>query len=523
MTFDRRGDDMLSLNIRAETELRTMIFKNFLVIAMTLSIGAGVGTGKEAKGKPDILLIMPDQMRGDCLGIAGHPVVRTPHLDHLAREGATFSRAYTTCPSCIPSRHSLLTGLYPSSSGVVGYAARKITSPTLPGLLGENGYRTVLVGRYMHQKPIDESYGYQTEVRGSTYVSDDDYDKYLKQAAPTSGGIRELVASMGVSFNRWEANPWPLDDDMHPTAWAIREAGRVLKESSPDKPLFLTASFFSPHPPLFPPKKYFDYYFKQTLPTPAHGDWVDWNALSPKGDKQGHRVRLEGDALQKTMAGYFGLIEHLDDQLEPLIQAFEERSRKAGHSWLIIVTSDHGEMLGDNGFFRKCEPYEGAGRVPFIIAGSDDLGFHRGLRSSALVCLEDLMPTLLNAGQITGPKNLDGQNLLPLLRGEKVEAREWLHTEHAPCYSKAQAFQALMGKRYTYFWRPEDGSEQLFDLQADPKQEHDLASHKSNAALVTDWRNRMIQTLRGRPEKFTDGNQLVAGRPYLPLQAVKKK
>jgi arylsulfatase A-like enzyme len=507
----------------AQGRVWSMTSRILSVFAVMFWMGFAAGFANEGNAKPDILLIMPDQMRGDCLGSAGHPVVRTPNLDQLAHQGASFSRAYATCPSCIPSRHSLLTGLYPSSSGVVGYAGRKITSPTLPGVLAENGYRTVLVGRYMHQKPIDESYGYQKELRGSTYVSDDDYDRYLRKVAPSSGGIRELVANLGVSFNRWEAKAWPLADEMHPTAWAVREAGRVLKESSSDQPLFLTASFFAPHSPLFPPQKYFDYYLKQNLPAPAHGDWVNWSELSPKGDKQGHRVRLEGDILQKTMAGYFGLIEHLDNQIQPLIQAFQERSRKAGHSWLIIVTSDHGELLGDNGFYRKCEPYEGASRVPFIIGGSEDLHFQRGLCPSALVCLEDLMPTLLSAAHIAGPKNLDGTNLLPLLRGEPAETRDWLHTEHAPCYSKAQAFQALMGKRYTYFWRPEDGSEQLFDLQSDPKQEHDLSRVKSAAPLVAEWRARMIQTLADRPEKFTDGNRLVAARPYPPLQTGKWK
>src|SRR6476646_5226537 len=90
-----------------------------------------------AQAKPDILLIMPDQFRGDCLSILGHPCVRTPHLDALAREGVLFRRAYTTCPSCIPARHSLLTGLYPSTSGVVGYAGKPISVPTLPKLLGD--------------------------------------------------------------------------------------------------------------------------------------------------------------------------------------------------------------------------------------------------------------------------------------------------------------------------------------------------------------------------------------------------
>src|SRR6266550_6637268 len=93
-----------------------------------------------AAQKPDILLIMPDQFRGDCLSVLGHPAVRTPNLDELARQGALFRRAYTTCPSCIPARHSLLTGLYPASSGVVGFKGRPITAPTLPKLLADAGY-----------------------------------------------------------------------------------------------------------------------------------------------------------------------------------------------------------------------------------------------------------------------------------------------------------------------------------------------------------------------------------------------
>src|SRR3954447_13058675 len=95
--------------------------------------------------KPDILLIMPDQFRGDCLSTNGHPVVRTPNLDALAGQGTLFRRAYSTCPSCIPARHSLLTGLFPATSGVVGYAGKPITSPTLPQLLDEAGYSTALV------------------------------------------------------------------------------------------------------------------------------------------------------------------------------------------------------------------------------------------------------------------------------------------------------------------------------------------------------------------------------------------
>ncbi|MDP3069107.1 MAG: sulfatase-like hydrolase/transferase [Opitutaceae bacterium] len=102
---------------------------------------------------PDILLLMPDQMRGDALSAVGHPVVRTPTFDRLAAQGALFRRAYATSPSCIPARLSLLTGTFPATSGLVGYAPFRITRPTLPARLAQAGYATVLVGRNMHQNP----------------------------------------------------------------------------------------------------------------------------------------------------------------------------------------------------------------------------------------------------------------------------------------------------------------------------------------------------------------------------------
>jgi arylsulfatase A-like enzyme len=488
-----------------------------MILAGLLAVNGTRGASAELR-QPDVLLIMPDQMRGDCLSARNHPVVRTPHLDKLAQEGALFRSAYTTCPSCIPARHSLLTGLYPATSGVVGFKGRPITYPTLPKLLAVAGYSTVLVGRNMHQAPAGELYGYQKAILGSTYVAGDDYDSFLKKAAPDTGGIRELVTKIGLSNNGWEAKPWPLADTLHPTVWAISQSRKVVKEAAIEKPLFLTASFFSPHSPLFPPKRYFDYYSKQKLPRPAHGDWVNWEALSPTGDKAGHRVRLEGETLRATQSGYFGLIEQLDDELMPLISEFKQRSERAGRPWVILFTTDHGEMLGDNGFFRKCEPYEGSANIPFIVAASSELHFQKGLRSEQLVCLEDMMPTILELAGIKCPQPMDGISLVPALRGEKQAIRAQLHLEHADCYSKEQAFHALTDGHLKYIWRPLDGSEQLFDLDKDPREERDLSMEALRRAELEKWRSKLVELLRSRPEGFSDGTKLIAGRPYPPLQ-----
>lgn len=467
---------------------------------------------------PDILLIMPDQMRGDCLSALGHPAVKTPRLDALAQAGALFRRAYATVPSCIPARYALLTGLFPQTSGVVGFKGRPIAYPTLPQLLARAGYRTVLVGRNMHQVPADEPYGYQKQILGSTYVADDDYDRFLKQAAPETGGIRPLVEKLRLSNNGWEAAPWPLATSLHPTAWIARQARAELAAAPAHQPLFLTASFYAPHPPLFPPAKFFNRYLRAKLPQPARGDWVDWeNVPPPRPLSAAHRVRLEGDTLRRAQAGYFGLINHLDEELGPLIREFRRRSERQRRPWLILVTSDHGEMLGDHGYFRKCEPYEGSANIPFILAGSPELGIQPGLRSEQPVCLEDILPTLLELAGAPAPPRADGVSLLAAARGRSVRVREWLHLEHAPCYSREQAFHALTDGRWKYIWRPLDGTEQLFDLQADPREEHDLSKRPDHRATLEQWRARLIERLAGRPEGFSDGTRLIPGRPYPPL------
>lgn len=484
---------------------------------------AGARTeGKTAQ--PDILLIMPDQMRGDCLSVLGHPAVNTPTLDTLARQGTLFRRAYSSVPSCIPARYAMLTGLHPQTSGVVGFKNKPITTRTFPQILTQAGYATVLVGRNMHQVPSKEDYGgtlngYQKAVLGSTYVDNDEYDVFLRRNAPESGGIRNLVRKLGISYNTSSAAPWPLAEDLHPTAWVVAESRRALAEAPSGLPLFLTSSFYAPHPPLFPPQRFIDVYRQKELPPAAHGDWVAWNTLSPKGDKTGSRILLAGDALRRDQAGYFGLIEQLDAAIAPLIAEFRARSEKAGRPWLIVVTADHGEMLGDHGYFRKCEPYEGSASIPFIIAGSPETGFRPGQYCKQPVGLEDIMPTLLAAAGEENPDRIDGINLTPVLKGSTATLRECFHFEHAPCYSTAQAFHALADGSFKYIWRPLEGTEQLFDLDSDPREEHDLARDASARPALEKWRAIMIQRLRARPEGFSDGRRLIPGRPYPPLMA----
>lgn len=460
---------------------------------------------------------MPDQMRGDCLSCLGHPGVHTPNIDHLARDGVLFRRAYSTVASCIPSRYAFLTGLHPQTSGVVGFAAKPLSTPPLPGVLTDAGYASVLVGREMHQPPESGTCGYQTTVLGSTYVENDDYDHFLREKAPETGGIMQLVDKLGVTYNHWQAAPWPLADELHPTQWVVDQSLRVLEQADAGRPLFLTASFYAPHPPLFPPKKYFDGAARRDLPEPARGEWVTPQPPPPDGDQGGHRVHLAGETLHAAQAGYFGAIDHIDASIGPLIEAFSRYSENAGRPWIVVFTADHGEMLGDHDFFRKCEPHEGSANIPFIFTASPELGFNAGEGSTRPVCLEDIMPTLLGLAGAPCPAVVDGIDLGGALRGESAWVRDWLHFEHAPCYSEEQGFQALTDGRCKYIWRTLDGSEQLFDLDADPHEEYDLAQNPSHAAECNIWRQRLVQRLTDRPEGFVSDGRLIAGRGYPPL------
>lgn len=127
------------------------------------------------------------------------------------------------------------------------------------------------------------------------------------------------------------------------------------------------------------------------------------------------------------------------------------------------------------------------------------------------------MPTLLSAAGVSCRDSVDGIDLNPVLRGGNQTIRPWLHFEHAPCYSQTQAFHALTDGRMKYIWRPTDGREQLFDLEQDPREEHDLSAEPSHDPMLRTWRTQLVQRLAPRPEGFVRDGELVPGRPYKAL------
>jgi arylsulfatase A-like enzyme len=212
--------------------------------------------------------------------------------------------------------------------------------------------------------------------------------------------------------------------------------------------------------------------------------------------------------LRSAQAGYYGLINHVDDQIRRLLNPVDGIQRRTGRNTVVIFFSDHGEMLGDHYRWRKSLPYEGSAHIPFMIHAPDRFGLREGTVDETPVCLEDLMPTILDMAGTDCPDGVDGQSLLPQMRGESSINRPYLQVETAPTY------QCLTDGREKFIWYVEDGCEQFFDLTVDPREEKNLIASSDHADRVEWWRRELIGRLTDRPEGFSDGEQLIAGCKY---------
>lgn len=453
--------------------------------------------------RPNFLVIMTDQQRGDCLSADGHPVLLTPNMDAIGGAGVRFSRAYTTCPVCVPARRSFLSGQFPSTHGVLNNSSIEWEGPSLPGVLRDAGYQTEWVGRGMHQTPPRKRYGFEHMVFKDHRVSDD-YDAFLARREPEgSGGYY----GTGVMHNDWTARPWHLDEAFHATNWAVTEAMNFLDRRDPSCPFFLVTSILAPHPPLVPPAFYMDRYLRQDLSDPVIGDW----ATPPEredGDVSAVNVNLKGEALRSAQAGYFGLINHVDDQIRRLLNPVDGVQQKTQRNTVVIFFSDHGEMLGDHYRWRKSLPYEGSARIPFLIQAPERFGLQRGSVSETPVCIEDLMPTILAMADVPCPEGVDGSNLLPLMQGKGDVARDYLHIETSPEY------HCLTNGKEKFIWFVKDGREQFFNLENDPKECYNLIQSADWKTRIDGWRSELVQVLKDRPEGFSDGEKLITGQAY---------
>lgn len=471
--------------------------------------------------KPNILLVMVDQMRFDCLSSAGHPIVETPNMDQLARDGVRFTSAYSATPTCVPARAAVLTGMSQQSHGRVGYQDRVPWNypHMLPEELSQSGYHTQSVGK-MHVYPsrnlcgfhhvvLHDGYLHHNRFKNTPYQeSFEQTDDYLPWLRERLGGNKDLI-DLGLDCNASAmSRPWHLPEEYHPTNWVVTQSIDFLRRRDPRKPFFLKMSFVRPHPPFDPPQAYFDYYMSKEMDDPVIGDWAKQSDGALDGLLPTARKGIVPEQrLKRARAAYYALIAHLDDQIGRFIQSMIEY--QIYHNTVILFVSDHGELLGDHHFLAKSLAYEGSAKVPFILADpGNQLNIKKGSTCDNIVELRDIMPTLLDAAGVSIPETVEGKSVIPLAKASNPEWRSYIHGEHA--YGDLSHHFLVNGKE-KYIWYSQTGEEQYFDLLTDPEELHNLSQEAAYNERVIYWRNVLIQELDGREEGYSNGGELVTG------------
>lgn len=429
---------------------------------------------------PHVLIIQADQFRADCLGVAGHPDVRTPHLDQLAADGVRYRNAYCTFPVCTPSRYSLLSGLHVRQHA--GWTNRCTLAPgidTFPRALRRAGYRTAAVGK-MHFTPTYLDVGYdrlELAEQDGPGRYDDDYHRELAAAglAPVTDLIdQEREFRVDAPRSYWQtygSGRSELPEEWHSTTWIGERARRAVADWSSDGNELLHVSFVKPHHPFDPPAGWDTMYDPETL-TILPG----WTETIPTADER-YRHRyfdyepLTRAILRRVMAHYYATISQLDHQIGLLLDSLRERGLY--DDTMIIFTADHGEYLGFHHLLLKDGPmYDPVVKVPLLIKFPG--GRRGGAVADGLTSLIDIAPTVLAACGESSANPLPGNDLAdPTAGHDQVFAEDRRH----------ETAGLARDSRYKLLWSDAAG-ESLFDLIADPGELRDLADDPAHGEAL---------------------------------------
>ena len=459
--------------------------------------------------RPNVLLIFPDQWRGDCLSCLGHPDVDTPNLDDLSARGVTFTHAYTPVTTCIAARSCLAMGQTASTTGRLGY---KDGVPwefrgTMMETLRDSGYQTINVGK-THFFPDRACLGFEinhlfaNEPHARNFDPDfvSDYHEWLRQET----GGRVKASTEKFHSNGWQVHTWTDEEYLHPNNWTTQTAIDSLKRRDPTRPFFLQVGYHRPHPPLDPPQRYFDLYNDRGISEVPIGDWAKQHDVPVDGLSYGCG-HLADHLLERTRKAYFAQITALDFEIGRIFHWLQQN--RLYNDTVILFASDHGEMLGDHHHFRKTVPFEGSAKIPFILKPQGDAGARKGSRCGTPVTLVDVMPSLLELTGTPIPDHVEGASVAPIVRGEAERIHDWVHGEHAPCW------QWIVDDRYKYAWKSDSGNEWLFDLVDDPQELINLVAVESHAAALEQCRTRLVSVLEERPgDGLAANGALIVGK-----------
>ena len=412
-----------------------------------------------SEAKPyNVLLLMTDEHTARVTGCYGDSLVQTPTFDGLAEQGVYFTANYCQNPVCVPSRVSMVGGRMPSQLGCFGNSDqpeyKNVT--TLADAFINAGYRTVWLGKEHWGTPRFQ------KVANSEYSKDEETMK--KGRTPQESRV----------------NPLPKETSAE---HQITNHALSFLETEGDKPFFLGVSFMKPHFPFTIQKEYYDLY-KDKVSLPAVND--DLIASLPEVSKKEREKYNLADAsseeLLRATALYYGMVTYVDEEFGRIIRKLDELGLR--ENTIILYTSDHGEMLGEHGIWYKNSFHEGSARVPLIWSFPERFPTGRVIDAPAMNM--DIFPTLVELCDLPVVDGLEGSSLVPVMTGQDDGKNRIALSEN---YRGGSAGRMIRTNRWKYFFYT-NGEEYLYDLIADPSEEHNLVAAPEHRRLVRQLRNQ---------------------------------
>jgi len=456
-----------------------------------------------AAEKMNVLFIAADDMNCD-LSAYGNPLVKTPHLERLAKMGVRFDRAYCQQPLCGPSRASLMTGLRPDTLDMhtLKHELREKNPDviTLGQLFRRNGYFSARAGKIYH-------YGNPSQI--GTDANDDPatWDQRfnpqgidsLQEDRITRYGFGRQKAGLGISMAWWD----PVSRDEQHTDGMVASQIVDLIRKKKNEPFFLAAGFFNPHCPYVAPRRYFDLYPLDTIQIPdltaAKRDLEDVPPMAVQRDMKNWPYYFRDvtvEQARKCKQAYYACNSFVDAQVGRLLDALEENDLL--DRTIIVFWSDHGYFLGEKGLWYKRKAFERSARMPLIIAAP---GLTGGAVTSSPVELLDLYPTLADLCGITPPDNLEGKSLRPLLA--EPATVDWKKPAVTQVWHNRRAWgYSIRTARYRYTeWLEGKAGRELYDHSRDAGEVENLAELPDHQETVRQLSAKLRPYVQLQPHK----------------------
>ena len=450
-----------------------------------------------SQNQPNILFILTDMQRADTIAALGNPVIKTPNLDRLVREGTSFTNAFTPSPVCCPARACFQYGLYPGKTGLADNGRwMEDNGNSYPAVLKNAGYRTKSVGK-CHFSPGGKEVmrGFDERLTQEEVQSDIDQDDYLgwldKNKLDTfeaHGARGEMYYIPQVATHR---------DGAHPTGWIGDRSIEYMEDASKgDQPWMLYSSFIHPHPPFAPPKPWHKLYRTHEMPLPmvpedseALYTWINYRQNRYKWRDNG----IDKNLLRTMKAYYYAAISFVDYQVGRMMESLEKMGQL--DNTLILFSSDHGEYLGDYNCFGKRSYHDCSSKVPFLVRYPER--FKANEVCQVPVSLVDIFPTFAAAaGADVEGVELDGVDVAAIASGDSDRDMVFSHFGSSLNDKSGHAIYTVVTKTHKYVYSTGDGKAWLFDRFVDPLESRSIANTPSGKKLSVQMKQVLLTHLK---------------------------